>query len=271
MKITKVLVAALLLSGITMSANEPLLLKSDGTGESSSSKTLNFKKKHQSRDLFKLSTSRLLHSSSARDWDEAEVNGGGLFINFGIHFPSSKFLNPYYGTFLTPYQSDAARYKLGFDFEIGNYFRFAKIADGKVGIGLRATWLSLSYTAMTDNKDIYRALQISALRVGPQAGFAINESMGVDVYYQIGYNFTDMFASINDPINGGNYGVNATYQGLSHEIGAAFHFRVFSVGMGYRFGKLTNTTLVSNGKDEDADTKEKYSVGNFRITLGFKF
>ena len=42
MKITKVLVAALLLSGITMSANEPMLLKSDATNEPSSFKTLSF-------------------------------------------------------------------------------------------------------------------------------------------------------------------------------------------------------------------------------------
>ena len=260
MNTTKTIVAALLLSGLTINAKETLF-NTDG----SSDERLAFNKKHQPRNLFKLHTRALL-PSSARDWDEKEVCGGGLFLNLGLHFPSAKFLNPYY-------RSGDTKYSLGFDFELGNYFRFAKLADDKVGIGLRATWLSLSYTAMSDGADRYRAAQISPLRVGPQLGVAINETMGVDLFYQIGFNLTDQFGAIDDldPATDKKVGFNTVYIGASHEVGAAFHYKVFSVGLGYRFGNLNMISYVYDGKSYDEDTDKKYSVANFRVTLGFKF
>ncbi|PBQ30791.1 hypothetical protein CNR22_03035 [Sphingobacteriaceae bacterium] len=245
-----------------MNAKETLQFRA--TTESSNSSFI-FKNRTQPRNILKLKTSAF-SSSSARDWEEAEVTGGGLFLNFGLHFPSKKFLNPYY-------ESGDATYKIGFDFEFGNYFRFAKLADDKVGIGLRATWLSLSYTAMSIDGDRFRAAQISPLRVGPQVGVAINETMGVDLFYQIGFNLTDEFGALesNDPTTTEKIGFNSIYTGVSHEVGAAYHFKVFSVGLGYRFGRLTNISRIYDGTDIDEDTDEKYSVGNFRATLGFKF
>lgn len=258
----KMMIAALLISGMAMNAKETLQFN---TGDASSSNSGFISRNSSPRNILKLKKSAF-SSSSARDWEEAEVTGSGLFLNFGLHFPSKTFLNPYF-------ESGDPTYKLGFDFEFGNYFRFAKLADDKVGIGLRATWLSLSYTAMNDGNDRYRAAQISPLRVGPQVGFAVNETMGVDLFYQIGFNLTDQFGSIEsvDPTSTKDVGFNTIFTGVSHEIGVAYHLKVFSLGLGYRFGKLNMISYVYDGETYDEDTDEKYSVSNFRVTLGFKF
>ncbi|WP_317900198.1 hypothetical protein [Aurantibacillus circumpalustris] len=258
---TKMIIAGLLLTGLSMSAGEPFSLKKEGKDESSQAFKLDFRKK-QSAFKLNVKQSNIL-SSSAKDWDESEVTGSGLFLNFGLHFPSASFLNPYYAT-------NPIRFGLGLDFEFGSFFRFGKIAEHKFGVGLRATWLSFSYTSAKDGNDIYRALQISPVRLGPQFSMAITESMGFDVYYQIGVNFTEMFGSIDDPNETENIGYSKTYLGASHEIGAAYHFRVYSVGFGYRFGSLSNILTYYDGETEDNDIV-KSSISNFRITLGFKF
>lgn len=258
MNTKKVIVAALLLTGMAASANE-ILFKKDGTLELSGTSSSLLTGSKYKRDVLKLNA-KAPSSARAREWNEKEVTGGGLFLNFGLHFPSNNFLAP-------------ETYKLGFDFEFGNYFRFAKINDGQFGFGLRATWLSLSYTSRKDEDAVSRAAQISALRIGPQFGMALNETMGVDVFYQIGYNFTNRFISMSMPNNAEDIGYNSMYTGFSHEIGAAFHLKVFSLGLGYRFGKLKNISNIFDGEDlGDAFLDdEKSSVGNFRITLGFKF
>lgn len=257
----KMIVAALLLSGFAINAkgNFPL---TDDAYDAPAKSGLSFRKSTH-RTILKLNSQSL---SSARDWDENEVNGGGLFLNFGIHFMSSNFLNP-------DKVSGGPNWGLGYDFEFGNYFRFAKLADEKVGIGLRATWLSLSYGSTKDGQDIYRVAQICPLKVGPQVGVAINEMMGVDLFYQLGYNLTEEFGSIYSPGNSKNIGQSSTFMGVSHEIGVAYHFKVFSLGLGYRFGKLKNTLNYYDGKQLDSSLLDdkKDPINNFRITLGFKF
>lgn len=267
MKLKHTLIAGLFLSGISLFAGEPLLIKTDKGNEFLNTKPeLAFKKKSSLKDAFKLNKSAAF---SGKEWDEAEVTGSGLFLNFGIHFPSSKFLNPYY-------ESGDPKYKLGFDFELGSYFRFVKIQDGKMGIGLRVTWLSAGYSTKKDEDDVYRALQLSALRLGPQFSYAIDDHMGFDVFYQWGYNFTNQFGSIDSPGNSKKIGENAVFTGGSHEVGAAFHYKVFSLGFGYRFGSLTLRSYIYDGKSADSETikilaEKKFPVNNFRITLGFRF
>ncbi|MBL7932608.1 MAG: hypothetical protein JNL60_11940 [Bacteroidia bacterium] len=266
MNLKHTIIAGLLLTGMSLFAGgSKFVLEGNKSDFFKTKPGLNFHQKADSKQPQSFAKS----SFSGKEWDEAEVSGGGLFLNFGIHLPSRYFLNPYYST-------GDPKYKLGFDFEFGNYFRFAKIQDGKMGVGLRVTWLSLSYAKMVDVNDIYRVVQISALRVGPQFGYAITEDMGADVYYQWGYNFTDQFGDIYSPGQAKNVGENTVFTGGSHEVGAAFHFRVFSIGFGYRFGNLTLRSYVYDGKEADSFAytflqDRKYSVNNFRITLGFKF
>lgn len=261
----KTLLSALLLSGVSLFAGEPSLIKLDKGNEFlKEGNTLSFRKAEPKRNILKLKETRF--SGSGKEWDEAEVTGGGLFINFGLVFPPTSYVNNDYDSDTDP------KYGLGFNFELGNYFRFAKIADGKFGVGLRATWLSFGYAKTTLENDIFRVAEMSFLRVGPQFGVGLNEKMGLDFFYQLGYNLTVQFADIDIP-GQESIGVSSSYQGLSHEIGAAFHYQVFSVGLGYRFGKLNNILNIVDGEDlgELFLDDEKSSVNSLRITLGFKF
>lgn len=259
------LVAALLFSGASLFAGEPFSIKNEKGNEFLSTKPqLTFRKNVEQKSPFALINKT---SFSGKEWDEAEVSGGGLFINFGIHFLSSSFLNPEFKSATDP------RFKLGFDFEFGNFFRFAKVNDDKVGIGMRATWLSVSYAKAIKDKDVFRVAQIRLVHLGPQVAIAIDDKMGVDLFYQFGFNLTDNFGSIYSPGNNKTVGASWTFVGLSQEIGAAFHYKVFSLGMGYRFGSLNNTVYVYDGERRPSEYlyDKKCSVNNFRITLGFKF
>ena len=267
----KTLLSALIISGATLFAGTSLNIKMDKGNEFlKESNSLSFRKPVSERNVLKLKNTRF--SASGREWEESEVTGGGLFINFGLFFPPDNYLNPYY-------ESGDFTYGLGFNFELGNYFRFAKIADGKFGIGLRATWLSASFCSGSDSytqlgidyKDIYRATEISLIRVGPQFGMALNENMGLDVFYQFGYNLSGEFIDADMGPGQESIGISSWFQGVSHEIGAAYKFKVFSVGLGYRFGKLNNFLNYIDGKEYDADTDKKYSVSSLRLTFGFKF
>ena len=266
MNIKRIIVAMLLVSGLTMGAKNTPLFKKGGTKVDSEKITeLTFKRKHQPRDYFKFGTGAI-GSASGSDWDESKVSGSGFFLNLGIHFIPTTYLN-------NDYKSGDIRFKTGYDFELGNFFRFAKFNDDKLGIGLRVTWLSLGYAKTTDDKDIYRVAQICPLKVGPEFAIAFNETMGLDLFYQLGYNLTENFGSIDSPSNSKKIGASWTYQGISHEVGAAFHFKIFSLGLGYRFGSLKNTMFVYDGKKMDSDflQKGKVSINNFMITLGLRF
>ncbi len=175
----KTLLTAALISGLSLFAGEPSLIKIDRGNEFlTENQGLTFRKAQPERNLLKLKQTRF--SGSGKEWDEAEVTGSGLYINFGLFFPSTSYVNNDYDSEVDP------TFKLGFNLEFGNYFRFAKIADGKFGIGLRATWLSFGYTKTTLDNDIFRVAEMSFLRVGPQFGIGLNEKMGIDVFYQLG-------------------------------------------------------------------------------------
>lgn len=265
----KTLLTALLLSGLSLFAGEPTSLNSDnGDG-------LSFRKTQPNRNVLKLKQTRF--SGSGKDWDEAEVTGSGLFINFGLFSPAASYLDDDNGDptlFLGPiFLTAKPTFKMGFNFEIGNYFRFAKISDGKFGIGLRATWLSGNFTSVTAENNKYRVAQFSPVRVGPQFGIGLTEEMGVDVFYQFGWNISTIFGDIDDPFNNVSVGASTVYTGISHEIGAAFHYKVFTFGLGYWFGKLTAISNIYDGEDVDEAfwDEGKNSISGLKINLGFKF
>jgi len=265
MKIKQTLLSGLLLVSASLLAGEPVLVQEPSNSEFLKSSSNLFGRKQSPRSI--LSIKKSSAPASARDWDMAEVTKGGFFINFGVSIQSSYYLNPGHYTGIPGY-------KLGYDFEFGSIFRLAKINDGQMGISLRCTWLSFNYSKFNWDKDVYRAIQIMPIHIGPQFSYALNDMMGVDAFYTIGYNFTDEFASIDDPLQKKDVGENLTYSGISHEIGAAFRFKVFSLGLGYRFGKLRWNTWVYDGHDYSdlIDSSDpKASINNFRITLGFRF
>jgi hypothetical protein len=267
----KTVLSALLLSGVSLFAGEPSLIKLDKGNEFlKEGNTLSFRKAEPKRNILKLKETRF--SGSGKDWDEAEVTGGGLFINFGVHFVSDDYMN------VDGLLNEFWDYKVGYDFEFGNYFRLAKLQDGLMGLGLRVTWLSASYTGASGDDQLgtkpLHTLELCPLKVGPQFGFAINEMMGVDAFYQLGYNFTSVITSTDGLADNEDIGIYWGYQGLSHEIGAAFHYKKISLGLGYRMGKVKNFQYTYDGEtytDKLYLDEDKRSVNNFRITLGLKF
>lgn len=262
MKLKHTIVAGLVLTGMSLFAELPELNKSKNFFDTNPGLCFRGVDAHKS-----ILDRNAKTSFSGKEWDEAEVSGGGLFINFGIHLPSS--------TFMDIYGSGLIDFGLGYDFEFGSFFRFAKIQDGKMGVGLRATWLSGSYSKAYEElfEQNYHNVQLSLVRVGPEFSFAIDDKMGVDAFYTIGASFSDVWTAIDDPTEDKDIGVNWGYWGITHELGAAFHYKVYSVGLGYRFGKVKNFSYIYDGeqKDKDARDDEKRSINNFRVTIGFRF
>ena len=278
----KTLLTALLFSGVSLFAGEPTLLF-DNHGNQ-----LTFRKAEPKRNLLNLKQTRF--SGSGKEWDEAEVTGSGLFLNFGLFVPSATYLDDAKGNptlFLgKDYVTEKPKFGMGLNFEIGNYFRFVKIADGKFGIGLRASWLSGNYTKVTSDKsvnpgstgNVYRVAQFSPVRLGPQFGIGLTEEMGLDIFYQFGWNYCVLFGDVDDPKNAENVGASTIYAGASHEIGAAFHYKVFTFNIGYWFGKVTSLDYVYDGDDPVADpTKNqaydegKNYIKGLKVNIGFKF
>lgn len=276
----KTLLTALLISGLAVIAGEPSAILDDNGNQ------LSFRKSQPKRTIIKINQSRF--SGSGKEWDEAEVTGSGLFLNFGLFSPSATYLDDEDGDptlFLgTDYLTEKPKFNLGFNFEIGNYFRFAKIADGKFGIGLRASWLSGCFNKATSestvNKgstgNVYRVAQFSPVRVGPQFGIGLTEEMGLDVFYQFGWDYSVLIADIDNPLNPTeNVGASVVYAGIANEIGAAFHYKVFTLNIGYWFGKVTAFSYIVDGKDpvefnQDYDIG-KNSINGLKVNLGFKF
>ena len=266
MKTKKTIIVAMLMNVVSAFARESTqVVYHQNNDFINSGKQLTFKRKLQAKELLFI-TNTNLYLGNQKDWNESEVSGSGFFLNFGMHVMPTIYLN-------NNYKTGDPRFKTGYDFEIGNFFRFAKLNDDRLGIGLRATWLSFGFAKTTLSKDIYRVAQICPLKVGPEFAIAFNETMGLDVFYQLGYNLTEVFGSIDSPGNAKKIGSSSTYNGLSHDLGAAFHYKVYSLGLSYRFGSLKNTMNVYDGKDLGSGSlkKDKVFVNNFMVTLGLRF
>lgn len=204
-------------------------------------------KKAQATNILHVNSSLFAASSSRREWTTDRMNKSGLFINVSLFLPSKKFLNPHYS-------SGDPRLNPGYDVELGNYFKFARISS--LSIGLRATWISLGFTTYHNFEDI-GVVSVSLLRAGPQAAFALNEKMGIDLFYQVGANYTIVLDTYGSDLE------TTSFLGATHEIGAGFRYRVFNAGLGFRLGKLINL--------DDTRDMSKYSIANLRLILGFKF
>ncbi|MDI1354833.1 MAG: hypothetical protein PSX36_07940 [bacterium] len=256
---------ALIMLGLNNYALASLVLKSDRWDNYSETKKKLFeKRKLVNNKPFGIRTS--VFSGSGKEWDETEVTSGGFFLNFGLYFPNSNYFSVQPDSLPAP-----GNFAMGGAFDFGNYFRIAKMQYGRFSFGLRATWLSISGTGKKSGDDIYLAYQFSALRVGPQFCAAINENMGIDAFYDIGYNYSLVYGDIYSKAKTvTSVGWLRTYAGLTQEIGAAFHFKVFSAGLSYRFGKLKNVSSTFDSVDKPT-TDIKSSTNNLRLTLGLRF
>lgn len=230
MKLNKLLIVALVLGTLSVNAGANL-----------------FAKKLKERNFLKINSASLF---SSKEGEEKTMTSSGLFLNLGVFIPSNKYLNPYY-------TSGDEKYGLGFDFEIGNSFRLIKL--GPVGLNLRATWLSLGYTSLTIDAIDYtvNALTGSLIRLGPSITMPLAEKAAIDVFYQIGAGYTMELYEDDE---------NSSYLGATHEIGLGFRFKIFNLGVGYRFGKLKNI----DNSFTDVTSDDKFATNNIKVCIGIK-
>ena len=97
------------------------------------------------------------------------------------------------------------------------------------------------------------------LEFGPSFTYALNDDMGLDVYYQLKPTFmTGIYT--NDLDDGGYAGA-----GLTHAAGVGFRYKAFALALEPNFGRMKVIDIDSS------DLESKVNTSNFKIKLGFKF
>ncbi len=236
----------LLIAGI-IAAGMPVLAGNPGTFSEATKNQPSLFSKPARENILKLRPS--VFTKSAMGEEDREAHGPGLFINVGLFMPGEDYQDPFYAY-------GPERYKTGYTFEIGNYFRF--FHTERFGVGLRASWIQLGYTTHQDTSWSHGNAWGSPVRLGPQFSYAINDVMGVDAFYQLGAQYhMDWYG-----------GENMSFLGVSHEVGAAFRFTMFTAGFGYKFGKTVN--IDNSDPNYPLDDVFTYSVNSFRVFLGIQ-
>ena len=233
-QIIQLIAAVLVFSGFSVRADEPAC-----TTIQTHYSTLHSLKK--ARQILKIRSSAFLME------EDRESHGPGVFANLGLFLPSADYMNPY------PFYT-GSNYNAGYVLEVGNYFRFYH--NLRFGLGLRATWIQLGYTSHPDKSWSEGNAWGSPLRLGPQASYAINEVMGIDLFYQLGVQYNiDWWG-----------GENQSFAGVNHEIGLAYRFSLFTAGASMKSGSLKN--IDNSDPLLPLEKVLKFSTGGIRVFVG---
>ena len=178
----------------------------------------------------------------------------GFSIQFIVGIPSAE-----YGVDESLSIPEEFQYSTLFGLQLGNRWYFTN--SDQFGIGLMVNWFDIS-TAMTENvlyeeTITWLTAEATLLELGPIGTYAINSTMAVDAYYNLRPTGL-VSASIDEDnsLSDDYYG-----SGFTHALGAAFRWKVLSVGIESVFGKI---------KDLD-DPEIKLQANNFRFVIGVKF
>lgn len=193
---------------------------------------------------------------------QKEMNEGGFFIHLGLFIPSKDCYIP-----LGANNETDEHFKLGPHLELGNMFRIAELNDNAVG--LRATWLSASYSSWSVYDADLSYIQGSVLRVGPYFTYTISDEMAIDGFYQIGPTYT-LDPNADTTVLGHD---NSGYLGVTHNIGAAFRYKMYSLGFDLGFGsvKYLDKDEYDGLSDDMVHDFYKIRTSYFRIFAGFRF
>jgi hypothetical protein len=210
-------------------------------------------KKQSMGKQFKISTQ--LSSDKA-------MNEGGFFLNIGLVVPSKQCYVPLIAT-----NNSSDKFGVGPVLEVGNMFRIKDFNDH--ALGLRATWLSASYSSFSNSNVDMSYLQGSVLRIGPYFTYSISDEMAIDCYYQIGATY--VLDSKTDTAASGRS--NAGYLGATHNMGVSFRYKVFSVGFDMSLGsvKYFDKEEYKGLSDDMINDFYKIRTTQFRFIVGFKF
>lgn len=174
-----------------------------------------------------------------------EITEGGFYLNLFTVLPSEKFGN----AVDSPFTFDA--YGAGGGFEIGNYFRAVDLDN--IAIGVKATWLSAAYVPTNTSISDLNIISGGILHVGPYLGYALNDDMVVETYYQIA-------PTTNVSFEG------SVFTGLNHKLGLTYRYKIFAAGFEYQAGKGTDID-----ENEFSGESIKIYTNNLKFNLGFKF
>lgn len=180
----------------------------------------------------------------------------GFFAHLLVAMPSSNFLMPIGGAGLF---TDG--WKPGFGFDVGNMFMIKEFDPCAVGV--RATWFSVTMSNFNfDGEVLLRSITASPVRIGPYFQFQINKEMAADVFYQLGA--TEILLLDADFKDIGFDGA----LGATHELGANFYYKIFTVGIGYGFGNVLDMGASWTSKKERLDYV--YRTSTLHVFLGIK-
>jgi hypothetical protein len=209
------------------------------------------------------------------------VTDGGFYFNVGTFNPSWKYLIPKFWEnedLLKPEDSEL-NYKLGANFEIGSFFKAADIGDHALLV--KVSWLDANVSKLSyDNTFYYTeqyAVQASVLKVGPNFTYAIDDKMGVDLYYQIAPVFSFWYDNTDYGdfyVDGYDDNLREQYAiGALHTLGLGFRYDKFSAGFNMNFGSAKDIDAEKEMNDLGItdESMYKYRLPSFRISLGMKF
>lgn len=190
------------------------------------------------------------------------ILGKGFSINLIAGIPSAN-----YGW--TSDADIADEYRLGplMGLQIGSRWYFSP--GDKFGAGLMVNWFdftgafkSTSSGSVTWNRLV---ADITVLELGPVVTYKIAENLGVDAYYNL--RPTGLATIISSTFGDEDDSEGYAGVGPTHALGAAFRWKVLSIGAEYVIGKVK----CSNVDSEASDLTEKFMVNNVRVMLGVKF
>jgi hypothetical protein len=201
---------------------------------------------------FTLITSSALDCTAQSTNSNADITGGGFFINTGPVFPLTN-----YGSY-TSFDDipDDSKTIIGWNIELGNMFRFVQL--NKNSLGLKVSWLSFSYI-----NQLYKTLdeksdnfQIDFLKLGPFFTVGLTKQMALDAYYQL----TPTGIAFPEGDN--------VFLGLNHNIGLTYRYKIFSAGLDVNLGTMTDD--ITNDPD-DTNPWHKIHTDYLRFNVGFRF
>lgn len=186
--------------------------------------------------------------------DRTLSNGFSLKASLG--FPSSDFGTP--GVL-----PDDMEYGTVLGLEIGNRWYFSPTDTW--GIGLMVNWFDISYVkGKSQDFDVY-TVDVGFLELGPVGTYALNEAMALDAYYNLRPTVSTTVTNDFDVVTA------FAGSGFTHAIGAAFRWKVLSIGVESAFGEVTSDLYYEDGEQMDVGFSETTSNKRFRIIFGFKF
>lgn len=194
----------------------------------------------------------------------------GFYLNLGASFLNTEITS--YNN-VSVKQTTFPSYGVAPTLELGNQWYFFNTDN--IGVGLRATWLQLGYSSISETNNIFAdkgyAASAQIVKVAPQFTFAFNDKIGVDASFGIAPELflTNYTESNKTTVRvGKNDNVASFVYGASFSPGLRIRYSKLALGFEYTFGTLKGSgTLPNAPTDYQLTQKVDYS----RIYLGFQF